>query len=397
MSVVYIPAAAIANPYVAALSMGIIIAIRGTIGREPIVASRLILPIALCIAWPVYSLMLLPIGQSPIRWISEIGQLVLGLAVLLFYSSSVIDRRDLALVAKGIIAAALILSVVAVARSFFGISLAQSGPLGPVAYNYSSITMLVAITCLVSRVDQYSDDENASKYGVSRIAAGLILGVGVYCNESRAALLMALVVVALQFIFGAKRTLAGYAGRSMAVLLFVGLSGVLLGSALGITQMLTSLFDFSGYNFSNLERLALLLNSYELFMANPLGYGIGSSSELFSNTPFTEGAYPHPHNTLAMFAVELGVVGIVLYLTLSVSLLFLGYRGFKSISMDPRLGSFCMLASVAILSSTLYTALFFNGALALSVFSFLGLIWAGTNVLSETSSLAQRVFAGKRP
>lgn len=384
VSVVYIPAAAIANPYVAALSMGLIIAIRGTIGREPIIASRLALPLALCLAWPVYSLMLLPIGQSPIRWISEIGQLILGLTVLLFFSSSVIERRDLALVAKGFVFVGLLLSIVATTRSFLGLSLAQGGPLGPNPDNYSSNLILIALVCLISGVDKLSRPSSATSHRAATILGVVLLLLGIYCNESRASLLMAFVVVFSWYVLAPYKPNRNFISRAVVGVLVAGILIGVAGPSAGLIEMFTSLLDFTGYNFSNLERLALLFHSYELFVEQPLGHGIGSSSALFGSSFFTQGAYPHPHNTLAMFAVEFGVIGLFLYLVLFFSLFRCALRGLRMLSAEPVLGSFCFLLSTVMIAISVYDAMFFNGALAINMFLVLGVLWAGFMVLGES-------------
>lgn len=84
-----------------------------------------------------------------------------------------------------------------------------------------------------------------------------------------------------------------------------------LGATVLLGGYLPELFD-SPTSFSNLERLNLLVASYQLFLAEPwLGWGWGSIDLLMPTVRETVLSYPHPHNTFARFAVEMGIGGIM--------------------------------------------------------------------------------------
>lgn len=65
-------------------------------------------------------------------------------------------------------------------------------------------------------------------------------------------------------------------------------------------------------NFSNIERVALIETCFVLFAEQPLtGWGWGTMEELLSKYSRSENQYPHPHNTYAHFAAEIGVGGLI--------------------------------------------------------------------------------------
>jgi len=153
--------------------------------------------------------------------------------------------------------------------------------------------------------------------------------------------------------------------------------------------MLTSTIDFSGQNFSNLERLALLITSLDLFLDNPLGHGLGSTSALFENAVLTAGTYPHPHNTLAMYAVEFGVIGILLYTILIVALAKAFLTGSRMLRKDPSGARFLISMSVAVALITLYEAIFFNGFLAMNMFIALGMLIAAREIVQSSTPIEE--------
>jgi len=111
-------------------------------------------------------------------------------------------------------------------------------------------------------------------------------------------------------------------------------------------------------NYSNLERLGLLLHSLDFFSTHPLGAGIGSSSDVFPNSPFTIGSYPTPHNTFALMIVELGWWGLVAYVAGVAVLLRVGVRG--CLAGDP-----ACIGALADVAVSLIDAMFFNGSVSL--------------------------------
>ncbi|OVE80398.1 hypothetical protein BVY02_00210 [bacterium J17] len=128
-------------------------------------------------------------------------------------------------------------------------------------------------------------------------------------------------------------------------------------------EMFTLLFDFDR-NFSNLERLAVLELSYELFLESPwLGNGFGSIDRILTKTVVTDGIYPHPHNTYAHFAVELGVLGLTFLALLFFGIFYNSVKAYRR-SIVPEF-IFCFLLFLAFLSTSFVFATFYGASRAL--------------------------------
>ena len=145
-----------------------------------------------------------------------------------------------------------------------------------------------------------------------RILIGSLGFWAIYMNESRSVMVLSFVIIIMWLLKDRSfftKILLGIVGGYIAYILF---SAVVM-SQIYDTSSIFSLLNYEN-NFSNLERLNLLFYSYDLFLAKPEGHGIGSSYSLFINNSYTiVDTYPHPHNTLAFFAVELGLIGIIIY------------------------------------------------------------------------------------
>ena len=64
-------------------------------------------------------------------------------------------------------------------------------------------------------------------------------------------------------------------------------------------------------NTSNLERLRMVIESFEMLEKEPYGAGLGNASFLLERLRIY---HPHPHNVMANWIYELGYIGIVLYM-----------------------------------------------------------------------------------
>jgi len=120
-------------------------------------------------------------------------------------------------------------------------------------------------------------------------------------------------------------------------------------------------------NTSNLERLALLRTSYEVFTSEPFGLGLGSGDEIF----YLNHGVPHPHNTLALFSVEMGVIGILLYFVMLVILLRMLIAGliFRYESGFP-----LFIVPLAVILYSIADPIQYNGQYMIVVFIFLALV-----------------------
>jgi O-antigen ligase len=228
--------------------------------------------------------------------------------------------------------------------------------------NYTALFAMFALVALPLSLPEYVGGRRNLMLLVS---SGFLV---IFLNESRAQLAVALLLLFIYLLCRIARTWV-FVLLSLVVPGLVAVAGlVTVQQGLYNPQSLGSLFNFDT-NYSNLERLGLLLHAVELFLANPIGYGIGSSSDLFLNSPYTVGSYPTPHNTLAMLIVEWGVLGLAAYL------LLMGYLLTKAIGFYARRDTRAILP-VALFASTVLDAVFFNGSVAILFWLAFALLWA---------------------
>ncbi len=369
----FIPSSVIANPYLAAAALLISFLLRLLPGREPLSLSGMSIVLSFVSVWMLAALLLLPSGQGVSRWFSEIIQLTLGLSAMLFVRATTLSQKDVRLICKGMVAAAVILAAYSILRGGAGLGVESSSLIGSKPDNYAALLITLGLVVTISGIAW------RHRIGVlAKIAICILLLAGVYYNESRASLVVAMLCVGIGFFLTRPvlRSLNLFRVSLLVVVSTATTIGVVLWNPeLAVSQMLSSTTDFEGGNFSNMERLFLLLQSYELFLENPLGHGIGSSSGLLSESVLTRGSYYHPHNTLAMFAIELGVTGILIYLALLgffIRAFMIGIRSANAnwIERD----RFLILAPIVFVLSTVYEALMFNGALWTICCLLLGLL-----------------------
>ncbi|WP_103665864.1 O-antigen ligase family protein [Gracilimonas amylolytica] len=90
-------------------------------------------------------------------------------------------------------------------------------------------------------------------------------------------------------------------------------------------ELLTKIFNVST-NTSNLLRLGMFNLSFDVIKEFPLGVGIGGTLDLLYSNNFY---FPYTHNTLADLLIELGYIGLFLYLSLVLYIIKL-YRNNKN-------------------------------------------------------------------
>jgi|GEM_PF-1471200 len=76
-------------------------------------------------------------------------------------------------------------------------------------------------------------------------------------------------------------------------------------------DLVYSIGNFSS-NYSNLQRLEMILESFNSLFDTPLGWGIGQSGFALSHYGFE---YPHAHNLIANWFYEFGIFGVILVIT----------------------------------------------------------------------------------
>ena len=159
--------------------------------------------------------------------------------------------------------------------------------------------------------------------------------------------------------------LLGFAG------LFTYLTLSTVGDMIYDADSVASIFNFEN-NTSNLERIALIQTSFDVFMNHAFGIGLGSGDEVF----YRFHGVPHPHNTLALFVVEMGVIGMVLYLLFLLILLRMVLVGLAAGSKD---GFLLFVVPQAAFLFSLSDPIQYNGQYMILVFIFLALAMVRDN------------------
>lgn len=387
----FVPTAVIADPYFSAATLVACLLVRLLPGREPIATDGLVPLSLLSVLWLGAALILIPASGSAFRWLTEVIQLGIGLLALLILRASVLNQRDLRLVAIGFFAAAVVLSIYSVSRGLTGVSLNTRSLISPHPANYAALVILFGLLTFASGLTSaYS-----RRHAPVTVLMSVFLLLGIYYNESRASLAVGLLSLALLSVLRGRllAALTVFRVTAIAIIVVAAAAGVVVVMPdLLISQMFASTVDFGGRNFSNMERVFLLLQSIELFQSQPMGHGVGSTSNLFSVSLLTQESYPHPHNTLAMFAVELGVIGIVIY-ALILSALFTAFRqGIQGVHNRPEFVTrFMLVAPVAFGLATVYEAIFFSGTLALMCYLFLGFIFVVSGSTEVVGAVQRKV------
>jgi O-antigen ligase len=225
--------------------------------------------------------------------------------------------------------------------------------------NYTALFVLFGLVVTPLIAEEFS---NRPKVVVVLGALGLF---GIWFNDSRSMLLVGVALCAIRL---AELRPAITAAASAVGVAAVVTSPIVLNDLLYDSNSVFSIGNFQT-NFSNLERLGLIVHSVYYFADHPFGGGIGSSSDIYASSPYTIGSYPTAHNTLAMLMVELGWLGVVFYLALVILLVALGVRFFRR--RNP-----AVVLAAALFPVTVLDAVFFNGAISIVFWTFLGFLVA---------------------
>jgi O-antigen ligase len=128
--------------------------------------------------------------------------------------------------------------------------------------------------------------------------------LAIYLGESRAGIGFGLVIVGsfiLSRVVGVSILKASVA---------IGVLLILASQHPTAQSMYTKVFD-TERNFSNIERAALIETCFSLFAEQPItGWGWGTMENLLEQYSLAKNSYPHPHNTYAHFATEIGIGGL---------------------------------------------------------------------------------------
>lgn len=348
-----------ANPYVSAGSLLLSLTIR----FQDIFKSKVNKPLfILSIIWLGYGL-IIGIAHFSFTFLSEFIQLVIAIMFLIYVYHTINTQKQLIILLKYIMISGIILSLFEIVLFFIHKDINTKSFIGSIAENYTSFYLLISSIVL----PLFFSKKNFIWIFV--IPLGFF---AIYINESRAMMLLALLFITKEFIAFHSIYFKIFAG-SVVTFILVYLYITFDVSLIYDPNSIFSVLNFEN-NFSNLERLRLLFYSYDLFVSNPFGYGLGSSYSLFFNNSVTIiKHYPHPHDTLAFLSVELGIVGILLYIYFFYSMLksvrAICNSKIKKVSFNIMLGLFLY---------SLVDVLFYNGILMLMIFMFYGIVLASS-------------------
>jgi len=199
------------------------------------------------------------------------------------------------------------------------------------------------------------------------IVIGLFLTTTIFLN-ARAATATSVLLIVYAAAFRVFRR------RAISAAVFGAITGLAVLAATAISGALIQNSDLST-SFSNLERLGLLQASARLFLEKPmLGWGWGTIDLLIPEVPETILSYPHPHNALAHFAIELGAFGVILFLLLAfrpmARALALSRRGYQSEAV------FCVSASACIFLLGMTDVIFYGASRAIPAVVLLAMVEA---------------------
>ena len=150
-------------------------------------------------------------------------------------------------------------------------------------------------------------------------AAGSTIAITIFITGERMAFLTYITAFALLFIFMAGKRLLIPLGMAMlgAALLLLKTNASLMGRVTLFTNDLSNFWE-SAYG-------VIFIRSLELFRENPF-FGVGLKNFRYASVSADFAGQYHPHNPYLEWAVETGLVGLLLFL------LLIGVAGWKTFS-----------------------------------------------------------------
>ncbi|WP_410222086.1 O-antigen ligase family protein [Pedobacter sp.] len=321
----------------------------------------------LLIFWVAYASLTIFWAIDYFRYFTEIVQLIIS-ALLMYLIYTLVDTREkLTQIFNGLVVAGVMLAL---------LSIVNYNEYQSSAINYYAIIAL--FTLIIYPLSRYQKLLEKKTIGVFIcVFLGLLI---IHIHDSRAALgLGGLIIIWRVFWLNKMNKKLKYFLVITAVL---AVSIYALGYLLN-TDYFLDITDTES-NFSNLERIALLQQAWDLFLVHPFGMGQGASNNVFMNSTYTVLSYPHPHNTFAHLLTELGFVGLIIYLTLLVHIFRSWIKANKVKDLnETNYQIFIGLGlSLAILFAySFFEDFLFNGVFNLYIFTFIGICLAMKNLL----------------
>ena len=219
--------------------------------------------------WVLYGL-LLAIFRIDAYFINEIIQLGIYLMASRFLYNSIRDNAELKKFLIFLISSAFLLAALEFLIDFFDFQISTTSLVDSKATNYTSIYMILAV--LPFGLVYF-------KSIFTKIFLLLICLEIASLNQGEVMYLISLAVFAV-YLLNNRSPFFNLVFLSISAILLFSFISIYGEDLLYVNDSIFSLLNTST-NFSNLERLSLLSYSYELFIENPFGHGIGSSAEIF--------------------------------------------------------------------------------------------------------------------
>lgn len=374
---------AVAEPYIAGASL---------IALTPVIYYKLIARdgyflfksgmkiLFLFMFWLFYSFVTILWAKDLYRFFTEFIQLFFILSIVYAFYCSIRTIEDIIFINRGLIISGILVSSVSIIASI-------GSDYAPINY-YAVITLITCVVIPISFVEFKIVD-------ILEALVLLLMGfLGIIVNESRGATLLFIFSLILRFLF-----LNQMKRNTKIIFLIIGLFfsiyaiNIIYNSS--EDNILRSVTD-TERNFSNLERLALLEQSFNIFLDNLSGVGFGATNSVFmASSSLTTSSYPHPHNTLAHLVVELGIIGLIIYFIIfynliRVNIILFKRRHFTTISRS--LYCVSLLTTIILFVYSFLDDMLFNG-----MFSFYCLIFIGYVLALRNIQYNKEVDAKKTP
>jgi O-antigen ligase len=362
------------NPYIVAIALAIIMGVSCFRYPKLTASPRNSGVIWFAVFWFFCAIFVSLSSGAEGRFVTELLQLFLGLMLMIFVILKISSLADLNRLLYWLMIGSCLNSILFVVLYYLRLDLNVIAMANTV--NYLSFVLLiggVAIPlCLAKGLKSWL-------WTLPLVSLSLC---AIFLTESRASTIMAFGCVGYRVTvaLGRGSSLLGF--RSIFALLVLILIGYIFRAEIAESVQTSTSVDLLSVldlerNHSNLERVRMLVHSFNLLKESPLGHGLGTSSSLFSNVSGVAD-HPHPHNTLALYAVELGCFGLVIYFVFVYFLLrsiFLNpsERDVEAMNQQRKTG---VLVAFCLLVFSVYEAVFFNGVLIIHYMALSGMVFA---------------------
>lgn len=242
------------------------------------------------------------------RYLVEAATLLIALGYFIFLNSQKIELDEIRVIFKG-----YFLGSIAISIYYFVI-------------NTQPITSHVTLPVGISGTINYTSFYLYIGYIIypilfvrNRAQRILIFAIGiatVYLFKTRSVLFISLFSIVAPYVqFTIRRFITGTFGIGLAIYIVLRLN---ILNPDDPNDIFYSLVNWNR-NFSNMERLYLIITGIEHAKDSIIGYGFGGIEKLLAQDTLIRGKHPHFHNTLLNMILSFGWIGTALYYLIFVS------------------------------------------------------------------------------